>query len=127
MNNLKIVMRGVVFSALLGVGCTGTGEVEYSGSVETPDLVDAGDGVQVVADYDEPVFFSDGFYWRHNDDGWYRSNNYAGGFVHIDAPPARVGRINQPERFTHYKPTNYTAHHRATKRPEPIGRVHAAR
>jgi hypothetical protein len=48
--------------------------------VSTPDLVTVSPGVQVVADYDEPVFYTDGFYWRYTDGGWYRSNNYATGF-----------------------------------------------
>jgi hypothetical protein len=83
--------------------------------------------VQVVADYDEPVFYNSGFYWRHNEDGWYRSNSYSGGFVRFDAPPAAVVHIDRPERFAHYKPNNYHAVHRATRRPEPIARVHAER
>src|ERR1044071_7099 len=78
-------MRGLILSTALGAaalaGCYATGDVGYSASATytsapgaaddgyaaTPDLVTVQPGVQVVADYDEPVFFTDGFYWRYYD------------------------------------------------------------
>src|SRR5258708_6548058 len=118
----------VIIASATSAGCLGTGtaDVQYSGtvSVETPDLVVVSPGVQVVADYDEPIFFSEGFYWRYDNGGWYRSSNYAGGFVFVDAPPSVVLSIQQPERFRHYRPSGYVARHRANVRPEPIVRDH---
>jgi hypothetical protein len=109
---------------LFAFGCAGSGTVQYSGSVSTPDLVEVSPGVQVVADYDEPVFFSEGFYWRYDNGGWYRSNNYASGFVFVDAPPVTVSRIERPERFVHYRPHGYVARNRPRERPEPVVRDH---
>jgi hypothetical protein len=114
----------IIAGAFAGAGCVGSGtaDVQYSGAVtvETPDLVEVSPGVQVVADYDESIFYSDGFYWRYDSGGWYRSSNYAGGFVYWESPPSAVISIGQPERFRHYRPTGYVAHRRATVRPEPI-------
>jgi hypothetical protein len=109
--------------------CACTGEVQYTatGTVDAPDLVEVAPGVQVVADYDESVFFADGAYWRQSGDGWYRSNNYAGGWVYADAPPVAVARIHTPSAFVHYRPVGYVARHRTYRRPEPIrGREHHA-
>jgi hypothetical protein len=112
----------VFLASAIGVGCAGTGTVQYgaTASYDTPDLVDVSPGVQVVADYDEPIFFSDGFYWRYDNGGWYRSNNYANGFVYWDSPPSAVISIGQPERYRHYRPAGYVARRHAERRPEPI-------
>jgi len=89
----------------------------------TPDLVTVSPGVQVVADYDEPVFYSDGFYWRFYDNGWYRSNNYATGWYYYERPPVAVLRIDRPYAYAHYRPTGYVARNRARYRPvETISR-----
>ena len=102
--------------------CTGTVQYRATGTatIDTPDLVEVSPGVQVVADYDESVFYSDGFYWRFYGDTWYRSNNYAGGWVYVDSPPSRVATIRSPGAFTHYRPSGYVAQHREYRRPEPI-------
>jgi hypothetical protein len=121
---LSILLCAVLF------GCVGTGtaDVQYSGgvSVSTPDLVEVEPGVQVVADYDESIFYTDGFYWRYDNGGWYRSSNYATGFVYYDSPPVTVTRIQRPERYVHYRPSGYVAHNRPERRPEPIVRDHRA-
>lgn len=108
--------------------CACTGQVQYSATAtataEGPDLVEVSPGVQVVADYDESVFYADGAYWRSDGAGWYRSDNYAGGYVYIDAPPVTVTRISNPRAFTHYRPSGYVARHRTYRRPEPVRREH---
>ena len=128
-------MRGLILSAALGAaaltGCYATGDVGYSASATyssapgaaddgyaaTPDLVTVQPGVQVVADYDEPVFFTDGFYWRFYDGYWYRSNNYAYGWYYWSAPPIAVVSINNPYRYVHYRPTGYVARRNVRYRP----------
>lgn len=84
-------------------GCTGTGEVRYSAQVSTPDLVEVEPGVQVVADADYPVFFSDNYYWRYDAGVWYRSPYANRAWVRVEAPPVAVRRIDRPERFAHYR------------------------
>lgn len=132
-------MRGLILSAAFGAaaltGCyvsdgagpnySGGATVEASsdGYANTPDLVTVQPGVQVVADYDEPVFFVDGFYWRFNDGYWYRSNNYYAGWYFYERPPVAVLRIDRPYAYAHYRPAGYVA--RASvryRRPEVISR-----
>ena len=115
----------VLVAAVLG-GCYTTGEVGYRATyttpsadvyVSTPDLVTVSPGVQVVADYDEPVFYTDGFYWRYYDGGWYRSSNYASGFFYVASPPVSVLRIDRPYAYVHYRPRGYVARSSVRYRP----------
>jgi hypothetical protein len=133
-------MRGLILSAAVSAaalaGCFTTGEVGYSATyttpgaggevyATTPDLVTVSPGVQVVADYDEPVFYTDGFYWRYYDGGWYRSSNYASGWFYVSAPPIVIGRIDRPYAYTHYRPRGYVARRNVRYRaPEAIVRDH---
>lgn len=130
----------IAAAASLG-GCYATGDVGYRATyssggaysnggadvyVSTPDLVTVSPGVQVVADYDEPVFYTDGFYWRYYNNGWYRSNNYATGWNYYDRPPVAVLRIDRPHAYAHYRPRGYVSRtNRARYRPAaPIVRDH---
>ena len=84
--------------ALMASGCAVGYTDTYPDNGYGPDLVYAAPGVQVIADYDEPVFFSDGLYWRYSGGYWYRSpvlqprlghRTAAGGGVEHQ-PPASV-------------------------------------
>ena len=90
-------------------------------SVDTyqPDLVDVGGGVQVIADYDEPIFYSDSFYWWFFGGSWYRSGAYTGGWVRTAVPPAAIVRLESPHRYRRYRPHHYVVQHR----PLPAQRV----
>jgi hypothetical protein len=103
----------------LASACVGGAEYSGGGTVETPDLVEVSPGVQVIADYDESIFFADGAYWWFSDGGWYRSNYYTGGWVFAPSPPVVVMRIGEPFRFRHYRPSGYIVH----RRPVPMHRV----
>ena len=59
-------------------------------------------GVQVIEDYDQPVFYSSSFYWHYNDGVWYQSRSYTGGWVRVTAAPAAIVRIQQPSMYVHY-------------------------
>ena len=65
-------------------------------------------GVQVIADYNEPIFYSDGLYWRYSGGTWYRSRYYTGGWAYA-TPPAAVLRINRPYGYAHYRPSGWAA------------------
>ena len=125
------IMAAVLLAASAAGGCYVSGETGYSANysggayVETPDLVEVSPGVQVVADYDEPVFYNEGFYWRFSDGGWYRSNNYSSGWYYYERPPVAVLRIDRPYAYRHYRPNGYVARNRGNyRRPEPVVRDH---
>jgi len=67
---------------LFAGGCAGTYTTTAKvGDPYGPDLVYAAPGVQVIADYNEPIFYSNGFYWRYYGNTWYRSSYYTGGWI----------------------------------------------
>jgi hypothetical protein len=94
-------------AALAGAGCYATTTATVtSDPYGGPDLVYAAPGVQVIADYDEPIFYNDGFYWRYYGGTWYRSSYWTGGWVYA-APPVAVLRINRPASYAHYRPQGW--------------------
>jgi hypothetical protein len=135
-------MRGTILSAALLsaaalAGCYTTADVGYSTGpgyaapaaapppdayVAQPDMAEVSPGVQVVANYDEPVFYSEGFYWRYQDNYWYRSNNYASGFYFYASPPAVIVHIDRPYAYVHYRPAGYVARNPPRYRPAPVVR-----
>ena len=105
--------------ALFAAGCAGT----YTTTVDDgygPDLVYAAPGVQVIADYDEPIFYSDNFYWRYSGGTWYRSSHYRGGWAYA-APPPAVLRIDRPGGYAHYRPAGWVGHRGRGAQP-PVAR-----
>jgi len=85
-------------------GTTGA-YVETDAYYTQPDLVYVSPGVQVVYDYNEPVFYSDGFYWRYYGGVWYRSGYYNRGWVrwHTTSVPTAVVRIDNPRGYVHFR------------------------
>ncbi len=67
-----------------------------------PALVEVSPGVQVIADYDYPVFYSDGFYWRNTGGVWYRSGYYDRGWAVSYNVPMGVRGIDRPYAYAHY-------------------------
>ena len=127
-------MRRIILLALIiGVaglaGCyaTTSGGVAYSGTVTAtttaPDLVYVSPGVQVIADYDEPIFYSDGFYWRVDNGVWYRSTWYTGGWVYA-TPPRAVVTIDRPYAYARYRPAGYVPRNRPVRNNDPYVRDH---
>jgi hypothetical protein len=110
----KLILATLLTSTLAAVGCAA--HVGYTEPYSNVDLVYAAPGVQVIADYDEPIFYSDGYYWRQSGGGWYRSTYYTGGWVWA-TPPVAVVRIDRPHRFVHYRPSGYVARSRPVPPP----------
>lgn len=110
----RIILGVLVMSAALAGGCAGSGTVYYGGggtltaTTVAPDLVYVSPGVQVVADYDYPVFYADNFYWRYDNGGWYRSSWYTGGWAYATPPRAVLG-IDRPYAYRRYRPSGYVA------------------
>ena len=88
-----------------------------------PDLVYVGPGVQVIADYDEPIFYSDGFYWRQDGGVWYRSTYYTSGWVYA-TPPRAIVTIDRPYNYRHYRPAGYVPRNRPVRDNDPYVRDH---
>jgi len=119
----RFAILAAVAAAALAAGCYGTVGYSASGSRDgyRPDLVYAAPGVQVIADYDEPIFFADSLYWRFDGARWYRSGSYTGGWVYA-TPPAVVRGIQQPRNYVHYRPRGWVD--RRSRPQGPIAREH---
>src|SRR5690348_15090922 len=81
-------MQRVLLASMIvfAVGCYTEGAVgvgyEADYGAPAPEMEVVTPGVQVVAvDYDYPVFFSDGAYWRYDGGVWYSSRAYSGGWA----------------------------------------------
>jgi hypothetical protein len=97
----KTLLLAILTAALLD-GCAASAHVGGSASVTAPDLVYVSPGVQVIADYSEPIFYSDSYYWRFDGNVWYRSRAYTSGWVRYQAPVA-ILRIDRPSAYVHYR------------------------
>ena len=122
---MRLTFVSLIMAGALG-GCiaSGSADVSYGGGVGvvTPDLVMVSPGVQVVADYDDSVFYSDGYYWRNDGGMWYRSTYYSGGWGYYASPPRAIISINEPYRYRNYRPNGYQPRHQPYRQPEPIRR-----
>ena len=103
--------------------CSGSGYYRTSGTVavssSAPDMAYVSDGVYVIANYDEPIFYTDGYYWYNNNGYWYRSSNYTSGWVSVSQPSYRLRVISNPVAYRHYTPRNYVVRNR----PVPVNRI----
>lgn len=98
---LMLIIRTAVLILALAFGTTACriygrvgGQVVASSD---PVLVELYPGVWVIEDYDDPVFYADGFYWWYRDDGWYRSHYHTGGWV-FSSPTPRAPGSSPPSR-----------------------------
>jgi len=115
---MRTIARFVLLALALGfVGFAGTGcraQVRGTATVTTPELVLVEGDVWVVERYHEPVFYTEGYYWRFYGGVWYRSTVHTGDWVQVTVVPATVQRIPKPEIYV-----NYVAPAGATKRTGP--------
>ncbi len=99
------LLRSLLFLGLVG-GCTASGQASYratgTASVSAPEMVVISPGVQVIANYDEPIFYSENYYWRYDNGFWLRSHTHSGGFVRYTAPRAIV-QIERPSAYIRYR------------------------
>lgn len=85
-------MRQLLLLSLLAAPAAFAQQVEVHVAVPVPTitftapppLVVVQPGVQVVEDYDEEVFFVDGWYWTRRDARWYRAKDHHGGWVVVE-------------------------------------------
>lgn len=119
MRRLRVSVYAWVVAAALG-GCA-AGEAEYGADVRVtaPELVTLSPGVQVIADADEPLFYTDGYYWLYRDNTWYRSDSYRNGFARIDVTivPNELRQIDRPYAYVHYRQHAGRAYARGSQIP----------
>jgi hypothetical protein len=112
-------MRKLLLAAVASLGFAGcytsgdvgasysTGGGYYAGGggyYAEPQLYYYAPGVSVVAYSDDPVFYSDGLYWRYYGDTWYSSSYYGGGWNVSYNVPYGVRGIRQPSSYAHFTP-----------------------
>ena len=69
-----------------------------------PALVTVSEGVEVVPDYPEQVFYRDGWYWHHNGGRWYRMRDHRGGWVLVERRQVPVMLVGiPPGKYKHHK------------------------
>ena len=102
------MLRTILISAVFATAAAGCyseePDVAYGGgdTYAAPGLVEVSPGVDVIADYDYPVFYSDGFYWRYDGGIWYQSGFYNRGWGRAYNVPYGVRGIRNPGAYAHY-------------------------
>lgn len=103
------MLRSLLLCSALLAGCYseepgvvyggGGGVVAVDGA---PGLIEVSPGVDVIADYDYPVFYSDGEYWRYDGGIWYQSAYWGGGWGLAYNVPYGVRGIRNPAGYAHW-------------------------
>jgi hypothetical protein len=105
-------MKTILFilATSLFAGCYTETDVGYRATyvapayvAPAPGLVYVSPGVEVIADYDYPVFYSGGVYWRYDGGFWYSSRVHTGGWVRSYNVPVAVRSIDRPAAYAHYR------------------------
>jgi len=111
---MRVFLTRSIFLVLAISGCYADDpQPQYDGAGEADDnadLVEVSPGVEVIADYDEPIFFADDFYWVNRGGIWYRSTWYRGGWERAGEVPGHISGIAHPEGYVHYRPAGFVAH-----------------
>jgi hypothetical protein len=96
-SSLLVVVASLGLSACV---VHGRAQVRTAAYVEAePELVYVSPGVYVVAEQDEPVFYSDNYYWRYSGGVWYRSDRWGGGWIVYHSRPARFHASFRPHAY----------------------------
>lgn len=108
MRRLLIALALGSSALVAGAGCTGRAHATYAVSggyaYSGPELAYISPGVYVVADYDEPVFYTNNSYWRYDNGVWYSSRYHDRGWRYSPAPRALVS-IERPRAYVRYRPS----------------------
>ncbi len=102
MLRLSLAFTGLTLLAGTTSGCIVHGRVGARVEAE-PALVEVSPGVMVIEDYDEPVFYSDGYYWMNSGGIWMRSSYHNHGWVRGYAAPRAVIGIRNPRAYVRYR------------------------
>ncbi len=56
----------------------------------------------MIADLDEPIFYSGNYYWRNQGGFWYRSSSHTRGWARVEVAPVEIRAIERPSAYVHY-------------------------
>ncbi len=102
-----LLPAAILVAALAGGGCysdevaVGPGYAAGYASAD-PGMVYISPDVQVISDYDYPVFFSSGMYWRNDGGLWYSSRWRDRGWGVSYNVPMGIRGIDRPYAYAHY-------------------------
>jgi hypothetical protein len=101
---MRMHLLHLAVASLLVTGCTASGQFHSSAEVSAPPpLVYIDSDVQVIEDYQEPIFYSSSYYWRYDGGTWYRSTRHNGGWARVSVGvPAPILRIQTPSAYVHF-------------------------
>jgi hypothetical protein len=101
----RTTLLAVLLTSALAGGCTISGRAHTSPGYahSSAELVYVSPGVYAVANYHEPVFYSDNSYWLYRDNTWYRSGYYTGGWTRVRSAPRAVISIERPHAYVRYR------------------------
>lgn len=69
-----------------------------------PPLIVIHPGVSIVGDFDEEVFFADGYYWARRDGAWIRARDHRGGWSRVEARHVPAPLVKSPPgRYRRYR------------------------
>ena len=107
---MKKILLPVVAALGFTAGCYTHGDVgmTYSSgggyyAEPGPDLYYYSPGVSIVAYGDDPVFYSDNYYYRYDNGVWYQSNLYNGGWSVSYNVPYGVRSIDRPTSYARFR------------------------
>jgi hypothetical protein len=100
-----LLAGAIAIGAMAATGCVGHAGVAYepAPTVVEPDLVYLSPGVYVVQDYNEPVFYSNGYYWLYRGGLWYRSSLHYRGWHRVYTVPVGIRSVRHPRRYVRYR------------------------
>jgi hypothetical protein len=129
---MMLALAVVLGAPAMTAGTAGTAQAQIDVRVHVPlpsirfevapPLVVVSEGLQVVPDYPEEVFYVDRWYWHRAGGRWYRTRDHRGGWVMIDRRQVPVmlvgipaGKYKHHKLHKHNKPHKHAVRHHAGK------------
>ncbi len=100
MKRIHLLIPALLVMAL-AAGCTVRGGLRVRSTA--PSMVLVSPGVYVIEDHSEPVFYSEGSYWRYHGGVWYSSRVHTGGWIRVRTVPHYVSRVDRPHTYVRYR------------------------
>lgn len=112
--HLKHMLAAITVAALLPLSASAADVVVSIGWQAPPPLIVVSPGIQVVQEYDEEVFFIDGYYWVERDGRWYHSRDHHGKWIFVERSHVSGWLISSDRprcRYKHWNKSKHDAHH----------------